>query len=179
MKIFITKTMNRFVIAFLAMAMLFSFKLANNEDEHTIKALFIYNFTKHVEWPKGKISDKFIIGVVGNSPVYEKLNLILKDRKIKDLPVELRRISATVNVEACDVIFVSKGETSRLKAVSEISDFFGILVISEEKSMAKSGSSINFKQQDDRMKFELNDSEIKKAGLKISTQLYELATASK
>lgn len=159
--------------------MLFSFKLANNEDENTIKALFIYNFTKHVEWPKGKIGDKFIIGVIGNSPVHDKLNQILKDRKVKDLPVEVRRISGTVKIEACDVIFVTKGETSKLKEVSEISDCFGILVITEEKSMAKTGSCINFRQQDDRMKFELNDAEIKKAGLKISTQLYELATASK
>ncbi len=179
MKFFLNKTINRFVVAFLAIAMLFSFKLANNEDENTLKALFIYNFTKHVEWPKGKIGDKFVIGVIGSSPVYEKLNQILKDRKVKDLTVEVRRISTTVNVEACNVIFVTNGETTKLKAVSEISDFFGILVITEEKNITKSGSSINFKQQDDRMKFELNDSEIKKAGLKISTQLYELATASK
>jgi hypothetical protein len=159
--------------------MLFSFKLENNEDETTVKALFIYNFTKHIEWPKGKINGKFMIGVLGNSPVFEKLSSILKDRKIKDLPVEIKRIAGNDQVESCDILFIAKAESDRFKDINEKSDCYGVLIITEEKDMAKKGSCINIIRQDERMKFEINDSAVRKEGLKVSSQLYELAVIVK
>jgi hypothetical protein len=108
--------LNRMVAVLITTCMLFSFKLENNEDETTVKALFIYNFTKHIEWPKGKINGKFMIGILGNSPVYDKLIGILKDRKIKDLPVEIKKVAGNEQVEACDILFIAK--TEKLKATA-------------------------------------------------------------
>ena len=81
--------------ALFAALMCASFKLDDNQDEQTIKALFIYNFTKHIEWPKDKSVDHFVIGVIGNTPVYDKLSEIVKDRKIKNRTAEIRRYNKT------------------------------------------------------------------------------------
>lgn len=168
-------TAKRITVASIAMVMLFSFRLANNEDEPTMKALFIYNFTKHIEWPKGKINGKFVIGVLGNSPVFDKLNVIMKERKVKDYPVEIRKISSIDKIESFDILFVSKGESDHIREIDSNADSYGVLIVTEERDMAKKGACINIIRQDERMKFEINDTEIKKEGLKISTQLYELA----
>lgn len=159
--------------------MLFSFSLENNEDENTVKALFIYNFTKHIEWPKGKINGKFMIGVMGNSPVFDKLNTILKDRRIKDLPVEIKKVTGNEQVETCDILFISRSENERFKDINEKADCYGVLIITEDKDMAKKGSCINIIRQDERMKFEINDSAVKREGLKISSQLLELGVIVK
>ncbi|MEP7264628.1 MAG: YfiR family protein [Bacteroidota bacterium] len=168
-------TAKRIIVTSMAVVMLFSFRLADNEDEPTIKALFIYNFTKHIEWPKGKINGKFVIGVVGNSPVFDKLIVILKERRIKDYPVEIRKTSSIDKLDSFDILFVSKGEGDRIREIDNNSDSYGVLIVTEERDMAKKGACINIIRQDERMKFEINESEIRKEGLKISTQLYELA----
>lgn len=175
----ISVKINKLLIALLAVSMLFAFRLENNEDEPTVKALFIYNFTKHVEWPKGKINGKFIIGVFGNSPVFDKLTVILKDRRIKDKEVEVKRINSSDQVEACDLVFIAKSDNDKLKEINEKADCYGVLIITEERDMAKKGSCINIIRQDERLKFEINDNAIKKEGLKISSQLYELAVIVK
>jgi hypothetical protein len=171
----IFRTAQRTLLALATVMMLFSFRLDGDEDESTLKALFIYNFSKHVEWPKGKISGKFTIGVLGNTPVFDKLNQVLKDRKIKDLPVEIRKITSNSEVEMCDILFIARSENDRLKDINEKEDCYGVLIVTEEKDMAKKGACINIIEKDERMKFEINDIAIKREGLKISSQLYELA----
>jgi hypothetical protein len=175
----IFKTAQHTLVVLAAVMMLFSFRLDGDEDEPTLKALFIYNFTKHIEWPKGKISGKFTIGVLGSTPVFDRLNVILKDRKIKDLPVEIKKISSNSEVEMCDILFISRTENDRLKDINEKADCYGVLIVTEEKDMARKGACINIIEKDERMKFEINDAAIKKEGLKISSQLYELAVIVK
>ena len=158
-----------------ALLMMVSFRF-ENEDKETIKALFIYNFTKHVEWPKGKINGRFIIGVYGASPVQEKLATILRDRKIKDYPVEIRYIKSVKEVIDCDVLFIPNKESFRLKELNTESDHYGVLVITEQQA-ANQGACINIVEIDNKMNFEIDDLSIKKEGLKISKQLFELAIA--
>ena len=179
MRRIISDKVNRLVAVLIAATLLFSFKLENMEDETTVKALFIYNFTKHIEWPKGKINGKFMIGIMGNSPVYDKLVGILKDRKIKDLPVEIKKVVGNDQVESCDILFIAKSDNERFKDINEKADCYGVLIITEEKDMAKKGSCINIIRHEERMKFEINDSAVRREGLKVSSQLYELAVTIK
>ena len=163
--------------ALIAMLLPSSFLIEENQDEHTIKALFVYNFTKHIEWPQGKISDHFVIGFTGNTPVYDRLNEIMKNRKIKNLSVEIRKISKSDKIKSCDILYITNGEKVFLKA-NELTDSYGVLVITEEKTINTQISCINIIERNERMKFELNEAIIKNNGFKISNQLYELAAIS-
>ena len=165
--------------AMVALLLPASFRLDENQDENMIKALFVYNFTKQIEWPQGKITDHFVIGVVGKSLVYERLYDILKNRKIKNLPVEIRRFSSTNKIKEFDMLYITNGEKEYLKMYGDLNDPYGVLIITEEKGNTIQNFCINIIEKDERMKFELNESSLKKYGFKISNQLYELAAASK
>lgn len=170
--------MRRLIILVLTGAgllMLSAHKPENEPDEHLIKALFVYNFTKHVEWPQGKNNGIFTIGVVGNSPVYDRLNVFLKDRKIKDQSVELIKIQNKEQIELCDILYITRGENNYLAEMDAKYNSKGVLVVTEDVTMRQKSSCINIIQKDDRLKFELNDRALRKEGLKISQQLYELA----
>lgn len=158
---------------------LYSYFYDNNSDEPTVKALFIYNFTKHIEWPKGKINKQFVIGVIGNTPVYDKLKIVLKDRVIKDHPVEIRKISQTDDALECDLIFIANTESAKATDILSKSDLFGTLIVTEDKVLTLRSACINIIEKEQRIKFELNDDTLKKTGLKISNQLYELAIVVK
>ena len=163
--------------AFFAALMCASFKLDDNQDEQTIKALFIYNFTKHIEWPKDKSVDHFVIGVIGNTPVYDKLSEIVKDRKIKNRTAEIRRYNKTDKIESCNLLFIAKNENINLTSILESNNTYGVLIVTEDRSLINKGYSINILERNDRMQFELNEPVLKKAGFKVSNQLYELAAS--
>ncbi len=153
-------------------------KLQNNvgPDESTVKALFVYNFTKQIEWPVHVMNtQKFVITVLGSSPIKERLNTVLKGRRIFDKPVEIREVQAIEDIQPTHILYVSKSQSAKLSKILEQMDDKGILIITEEKGMAAKGSCINIIQKDETLKFELNDVSIKKQGLKVSNQLYNLA----
>lgn len=153
-------------------------KLQNNAgpDESTVKALFVYNFTKQIEWPVHVMNtQKFVITVLGESPVKDRLISVLKGRRVFDKPVEIRGATTIDDIQTTQILYVSRSQSAKLQKILEQMDDKGILIITEEKGMAAKGSCINIIQKDETLKFELNDVSIKKQGLKVSNQLYNLA----
>jgi predicted transcriptional regulator len=153
-------------------------KLQNSAgpDESTVKALFVYNFTKQIEWPAHVMNtQKFVITVLGDSPVKDRLNIVLKGRRIFDKPVEIRGAMSIDDIQTTQILYVSKSHSAKLQKILEQMDDKGILIVTEDKGMAAKGSCINIIQKDETLKFELNDVSIKKQGLKVSNQLYKLA----
>ena len=58
---------------FLILVLVAACLTAKAQDEK-FKALFMYNFTKYIEWPQSKQTGDFVIGVVGGSPIIDELN---------------------------------------------------------------------------------------------------------
>lgn len=145
-------------------------------DENTLKALFIYNFTKQIEWPSASLQGtRFIISIYGSSPVKDKLQLVMKGRRIFDKNVEIKEISRPEDISGSHILFIPKGSGHKLSIFLEAYADKGVLIITEEKGMTNRGAGINIIEKDSRLRFELNDGALKKQGLKVSNQLYNLA----
>ena len=150
------------------------------QDETTLKALFIYNFTKHIEWPESKSSaSKFSIVIYGRSGITEKLSALLKNRKIRDKAIEIIESTNKEIVAKASIVFIPQGKIGKVIELENSLESKGILYISEETKMPVKGSCINLTLKNDKMKFELNESSLKREGLKVSNQLIELSIASK
>jgi YfiR/HmsC-like len=150
------------------------------QDEITLKALFIYNFTKHIEWPESKSStSKFSIVIYGHSGITEKLSALLKTRKIRDKAIEIIESTDKEILARASIIFIPKGKIGKAIEIENSIEAIGILYISEETKMPVKGSCINLTLKNEKMKFELNESSLKSEGLKVSNQLLELSIASK
>lgn len=172
---FLNRLVIKAIICFVSIFSFSSFQGQKEYNEATLKARFIYNFTKYVEWPNERYLAHFVIGIYGTSDVAEALKQVCANRKIREKDIEIRIINNPEDIRKCDILFIPKNQCTNLKKILEFVEDKEVLVITEEKGMALKGASINIIEIEEKMRFELNESAIKRAGLKVSGQLITLA----
>lgn len=140
------------------------------------KALYIYNFTKLIKFPESPDKPDFVIGVVGETPVHGELSSIASTRKIENRNMLVRKVSKPEECNDCDIVFISEFKSGSIKAFSDYFEGKPVLLISESTQGLEKGAAINFLLVDQKLKFELNRARFDKNNLKVSSQLYELAS---
>lgn len=142
------------------------------QDAGTVKALFIYNFTKYIEWPAARPGTPFIIQVYGDAAMKQQLETMLKGRKVNDRPIVVRLYSAGDTTQA-QINFIPGRQYDHARPLLSRNNK-GSLFITDGLA-TKRNEGINLIKVDDRLRFQLNESALRKEGLKISSQLLELA----
>jgi YfiR/HmsC-like len=145
-----------------------------------IEAAFVYNFTKFIEWPPqsfANVNAPIVIGVLGDSPMAAALEEVVHDRKVNGHPIVVRMIHSVADARSAHVLFVSVTEIPMWTQVQAAMETLPIVTIGESPSFGKSGGTINFVPQDDKVRFEINMSAAERSGVKISAQLQKLAAA--
>ena len=145
----------------------------NSVEESNLKAVFIYNFTKYIDWDISA-SDDFVIGVIGSSPVYTYLKDIARTKTVNDKRIVLKHFTNPDDITFCNILFISGNSTFSLSSVLSRTNT-GTLTIGEEPGFAEMGAALNFFVDKDKIKFEANVRSLKAAGLKASSQLLKLA----
>ena len=144
------------------------------EQEANLKAVFIYNFTRYIDWDTSSVENEFVIGVIGSSPVTEALAEIAKTKTVKNKRIVIRHFDKPEEITSCAILFISANSPYPLSSVlSRINK--GTLTISEEAGYGEKGTAFNFVVVNDKLKFEANVKSINAAGLKASSQLLKLA----
>ena len=144
--------------------------------EANLKAVFIYNFTRYVEWDStGMPRNEFVIGVIGTSPVTSPLIDIARTNRVQNKRISIRRFEKPEDIRGCHILFISKNTPFSLASILERTEK-GVLTVSEENGFAKQGTAFNFVIAKDKLKFEANLKVLVVAGLKVSSQLLKLAT---
>lgn len=143
--------------------------------EYKVKAAFIYNFAKFVEWPAQKLgsdSAPLVIGVLGSNPFGDELENALKGRQINGRGIVVRQFDDVEAAKAAHLLFVSVNDETKLrKALKE----YGVLTIGQSESFTRNGGIITFTFEHDKLGFEINVGAAEQAGLKVSAQLQKLA----
>jgi hypothetical protein len=143
--------------------------------EYKVKAAFIYNFAKFVEWPSQKLggdSSPLVIGVLGPNPFGDELENALKGRQINGRPLVVRQFDNIEAAKTAHLLFITLNDESKLRKASKE---YGILTVGQSEAFARSGGIIIFTFEDDKLRFEINIGAAEQAGLKISAQLQKLA----
>lgn len=144
------------------------------EEEYTIKAAFIYNFTKYIEWETSSNQNEFVIGIVGSSGINMPLVLIARTNTVKNKKIMVRIVNNLEDIRGCSILFISKNNTFSLPSILDQAGR-GVLTVSEEPGFAKLGTAFNFVIKNDKIKFEANLRALNSAGLRASSQLLKLA----
>jgi hypothetical protein len=142
-------------------------------EESGLKAAFIYNFTKYIEW-NADSSDIFSIGVFGSSPIYESLKEISATKTVSNKKIVLKHFTNPEEITFCNVLFISANGPFPLASILSKTGK-GTLTIGEQEGYAEEGTAFNFVVANDKLKFEANVKSIIAAGLKASSQLLKLA----
>jgi hypothetical protein len=159
--------------------------------EYKIKAAFLYNFIKFVDWPEEKTKDQngpIIIGIVGKDPFGDAFEPMTK-KQIKGRNGLINRFegsekfkksskagkSAIESLRKCHLIFICSSEEKNSPEIINLVDKHSVLTVGETPNMLKSGGIINFVVEENKVRFEINLTAAKNSKLKIRSQLLRLA----
>lgn len=147
---------------------------AQHETDYAIQANVIYRITKYIDWPNGKKSGDFIIGIAGDSPLYDELKSLSLNRMVGNQKIVVLKMSAAASSYNCHLLFIPEDESGSLKRIASLTAGTPVLIISESNGLARKGSCINFTTVDDRLKLEINKNNAEQRSLRIATELLEL-----
>jgi hypothetical protein len=146
--------------------------------EYQLKALYLFNFAKFVEWPESAFSNPgapLVIGVLGENPFGDLLETTVQGKALNRHPLEVREIRAPNEVTNCHILFISGSEKKHLPEILKGLQNTPILTVSEMDRFTENGGMINFVWVDKKVHFQINDPVAKAAGLKIGSKLLGLS----
>lgn len=147
--------------------------------EYQVKAAFLYNFAKFVEWPPGTFHDAaepFTVGVLGQDPFGAELELIFKTNTVGGRRVVVKRAGGLEQLRHCQIVFVSASEKRRLPLIFKSFDHAGVLTIGDAEGFAGQGGVIGFRMDHSRVRFQVNVDAAARAGLLVSSRLLNIAS---
>jgi len=139
------------------------------------QAMFIYNFSRLIEWPASYKSGPFIIGVVGNADIFNELKAYTTGKSVGSQSITVEQYEDASSIDKCHIIFVPVSKTKNLGDIVGSLQNKSTLIISEKKGAIDEGSAINFLFVGDKLRFEINSSNASKYGIKMSGKLEEMA----
>lgn len=146
--------------------------------EYRIKAAFIYNFAKFTRWPVGSFSDgaaPLDFCIYGEDPFGGAFDAVA-GTTIRGRRVAVRRIAAIEASAGCHLLFISDSEAGRLTGILAALNDRPVLTVADMPDFARAGGIINLKTTaDDQLRFEINTSTARRAGLRFSSKLLSLA----
>jgi YfiR/HmsC-like len=146
--------------------------------EYRVKAAYLLNFTRYVEWPPPPASNtRLSICVMGTDPFGRILDATVAGRTVQGRSLEVRRVQNAPEARGCEVVFVSRETWRRgpesLKALADA----GSLTVGESEQFARNGGVIGFVIRDETVRFVINAAARDRAGLRISSRMLSLAAA--
>ena len=145
--------------------------------EYGVKAAFLYNFAKFVDWPLDAFKDDqspIYLAVLGDDPFGSALNS-LRDKTVKGRPLVIKRCKSIEQVAGSHLLFISPSEKGNLRSILDALKGSSILTVSETERFGQQGGMINFFTVDNKIQFEINPDAAQRGKLKISSQLLKLA----
>jgi hypothetical protein len=139
------------------------------------QAMFIYNFSRLIEWPATYKSGPFIIGVLGSSSTFDELESFVNGKNVGTQPISVVKFTSTADISTCHILFVTFSKTKELPNILPKIMGKSTLVITEKNGAIEDGAAINFIILEDKLKFEFKPNNATKYQIKISSKLNEMA----
>lgn len=144
--------------------------------EYEVKAAFVYNFFKFIEWPaEAADSSKDIrICVLGDIPA-EKPFAQLQDQSVGGRRIHVFHLRSLSSLRECTVLFIASSEEGRLPSILAALKGSRTLTVGDTRGYARKGVMINFFLAENRVRFKINAESARRAGLAFSSKLLKLA----
>jgi len=146
--------------------------------EYQLKAAFLFNFAKFIDWPTTSFSnpqERFSICILGADPFGSGMDELLQGKTIADRRVSVERSHQLAEMRHCQMVFVSSSEKARVREILEGLKGTNALVVGETEGFAAAGGTIQFAIEDNHVRFLINTDAADRAGLKVSSKLLSLA----
>ena len=146
--------------------------------EYQIKAKYLYNFTRYVNWPKEVFTDSispFVIGIVGQDPFGIELEKTVEGKNIKNRTFSVKRFNSINDLEFCHMLFIGLIDKKHQNQILNKIKGLSILTVGNRTNFTQDGGIINFIEKKEQVRFEINTKVARESRLKISTKLLKMA----
>jgi len=147
-------------------------------EEYEVKAAFLYNFTKFVEWPRFDTS-AFTICVLGEDPFGTSLELLIKSKSAYGHPLHVRQIKQGSVGKECQIVFVTASEKKRASQLIEETRGTPVLTVGETREFLRMGGMVFLETEGSRVSVVINTTVVESADFKVSAKLMTLARTYK
>ncbi|MDD5057353.1 MAG: YfiR family protein [Sideroxydans sp.] len=155
--------------------MLYSTAHAAQPTEYEVKAAFIHNIVKYVEWPDASRSGASLrLCMLGQSPFGGALDA-LQGKAVGDRVWEIVLANQQTDLGQCRVLFIAASESDKLGGILEGIKHKAVLTVGDSDGFAERGVMVNFYLEQNKARFEINREAAARGGFRISSQLLKLA----
>jgi hypothetical protein len=144
-------------------------------DDARIKALFMQNFMRNMEWPEGKSDVKYVIAVVGDVNLVQQIQELNNNRMINNRSVEAVNYTSEIALEDINILFLAKSLSDLYADFEKVAVPNSVLIVTEGKGMAEKGAAISFYQKGARLGIELNTKTLEASKIKASKTIINTA----
>jgi hypothetical protein len=153
---------------------------AQARDEYQVKAAFLYNFARFVEWPAEPFTgpaDPIVTCILGKDPFGHWLKEAINGRSIEGRALTLRHITGAADAASRQILFAGSSEPKRVWTA--LAGVRKVLTVGECGDASEGGAIVNFVIEDGRVRFEINTDAAELARVRISSRLLSLARLTK
>ena len=146
--------------------------------EYQVKAAYLFNFLKFVEFPNESFADPLapiVIGVVGDDPFGNALPQVVTGKTVQGRDLVIRTYRAGEELRSAHILFISASEKKRLPMILSSLHGSSVLTVSDLEGFLEAGGMIQFLHENDRVRFAINVEATSQARLKFSSKLMSLA----
>jgi hypothetical protein len=148
--------------------------------EYQLKAAYIYHFAQFVDWPASAFpqpNSPIIIGILGKNPFGNSLEQTVEGKVLNNHPLTIREFHSLEEMtNTCQILFICQSEKSRLQEIFAAVAKTSTLTVGEVSHFTEDGGMVNFVIENDKIRFQINEINVDKAGLKMSFKLLSLAS---
>ncbi len=167
------------ILLLVVFAMVAGWCVGQDAQLNKYKSLFTLNFVRYIGWPESQKQGDFVIGVLKNKELAAQLKMQTSGKKVGYQNIVVKEFKNVEEIVDCQIIYVSQYLNYKKHASAINSKIAGVgtLVITESEEATNSGSMINFVVRDEKLKFEVSESNATDSGLLFSNSLAALSNA--
>jgi hypothetical protein len=139
-----------------------------------MQALYIYNFTKQMEWPDSYVNKNLVIGVYGSKETFNEINGLLKGQKIGSRDIHIVFYNSLNDISDCHVLFIPDAKVEILQSIFTKLSKSPILIVTNLPGMIERGACINFTIVEGKQLYEISKKNIQSHNIAVSNELINL-----
>ena len=160
-------------VACALLSLLAPFLSAELQDERAVKAAFVFNLTKYVEWPHP--IQELTIGFVGEGSMGETLKKVLDGKSSESRPIRVLLFPTDEQLQHCNLVYIAEPSPKKIRAALDKVQNKGVLTVGDSDSFARNGGMVGLVRTGDQIQIQVNLEATEESRLKISSRLLNLS----
>jgi YfiR/HmsC-like len=146
--------------------------------EYGLKAVFLYQFCRFMEWPRSAFSspkEPLTIGILGKDPFGPLLNEAIAGESYHDRPIRIEHYRDVSEIRNCQLLFVSRSEAGNTASIVAAVAGKNIVTVGETEQFVDNGGMIALTAEQNHVKLRMNLAMLRKANVEVSSKLLRIA----